>query len=81
MRAWNRAKLLWGYMRRKSALNALPGVIPIIAPLLPAAAIGDIFMLTKNQAMMLYRLAAIHEQATGDDGKAAEHRRFGPAAQ
>jgi uncharacterized protein (DUF697 family) len=42
-------------------LNALPGVIPIIAPLLPAAAIGDIFMLTKNQAMMLYRLAAIHE--------------------
>ena len=24
MRAWNRAKLLWGYLRRKSALNALP---------------------------------------------------------
>jgi uncharacterized protein (DUF697 family) len=42
-------------------LNALPGVIPIVAPLLPAASIGDIFMLTKNQAMMLYKLAAIHE--------------------
>ncbi len=42
-------------------LNALPGVIPIVAPLLPAAAIGDIFMLTKNQAMMLYKLAAIHD--------------------
>jgi uncharacterized protein (DUF697 family) len=42
-------------------LNAIPGVIPIVAPLLPAAAIGDIFMLTKNQAMMLYKLAAIHE--------------------
>ena len=24
MRAWNRAKLLWGYLRRKSNLNALP---------------------------------------------------------
>jgi radical SAM protein with 4Fe4S-binding SPASM domain len=24
MRAWNRAKLLWGYLRRKTALNALP---------------------------------------------------------
>lgn len=41
-------------------LNALPGVIPIIAPLLPAAAIGDIFLLTKNQTMMMYRLAAAH---------------------
>jgi uncharacterized protein (DUF697 family) len=42
-------------------LNALPGVIPIIAPLLPVAAIGDVFMLTKNQAMMLFRLAAAHD--------------------
>lgn len=41
-------------------LSALPGVIPIIGPLLPAGAIGDIFMLTKNQAMMMYRLAAIY---------------------
>ena len=24
MRGWNRAKLLWGYLRRKSTLNALP---------------------------------------------------------
>jgi radical SAM protein with 4Fe4S-binding SPASM domain len=24
MRAWNRAKLLWGYLRRESTLNALP---------------------------------------------------------
>ena len=24
MRVWNRAKLLWGYLRRKSVLNALP---------------------------------------------------------
>src|SRR5947207_6943790 len=44
-----------------SMLSALPGVIPVIGPLLPAGAIGDIFMLTKNQAMMLFRLAAIYE--------------------
>ena len=24
MRAWNRAKLLWGYLRRKPVLNGLP---------------------------------------------------------
>jgi uncharacterized protein (DUF697 family) len=42
-------------------ISALPGIIPIIGPLLPAGAIGDLFMLTKNQAMMMYRLAAIYE--------------------
>ena len=42
-------------------LSALPGVIPIIGPLLPPGALADIIMLTKNQAMMLYRLAAIYE--------------------
>jgi len=41
-------------------LSALPGVIPIIGPLLPVSAIGDIVMLTKNQAMMMYRLAALY---------------------
>jgi uncharacterized protein (DUF697 family) len=41
-------------------LNALPGVIPLAAWLLPTAAIGDIFLLTKNQVMMMYRLAAAH---------------------
>ena len=42
-------------------LSALPGVIPIIGPLLPPGAIADIIMLTKNQGMMLYKLAAVHE--------------------
>src|SRR5205085_1889046 len=42
-------------------LSALPGVIPIIGPLLPPGALVDMFMLTKNQAMMLYKLAAIHD--------------------
>lgn len=41
-------------------LNALPGVIPPLAILLPTTAIGDIVMLAKNQAMMLFRLAAAH---------------------
>ncbi len=41
-------------------LNALPGVIPIIGPLLAGGAIADILMLTKNQGMMLFRLAAAH---------------------
>ena len=44
-------------------LNALPGVVPIIAPLLPATAIGDIFMLTKNQGMMMFKLAAMYDQS------------------
>lgn len=42
-------------------LSALPGVLPGIAPLLPPASLWDIFMLTKNQGMMLLRLAAIYE--------------------
>src|SRR5262249_38273643 len=42
-------------------LTALPGDIPVLGAILPAGAIGDIFVLTKNQAMMMYRLAALHE--------------------
>lgn len=41
-------------------LNALPGVIPALAILLPAGAVGDMLVLAKNQAMMLLRLAAIY---------------------
>jgi uncharacterized protein (DUF697 family) len=42
-------------------VSALPGVIPIVGAILPASAIGDIIMLTKNQAMMMFRLAAIYQ--------------------
>lgn len=42
-------------------LSALPGVIPIIGALLPPGAIADIIVLTKNQGMMLFKLAAIHD--------------------
>jgi len=42
-------------------LSALPAVVPIIGPLLSAASVSDMLMLTKNQAMMLFRLAAIYK--------------------
>lgn len=41
-------------------LTALPGVFPILGAILPVGAVGDMLMLTKNQAMMLYRLAAAY---------------------
>ena len=42
-------------------LNALPGVIPGLGVLLPTSLLGDIVLLTKNQAIMLLRLAAAHD--------------------
>ena len=42
-------------------INAIPGVLPILIPLLPATAIGDMFLITKNQGMMLFRLAAAYD--------------------
>ncbi|HXG24271.1 MAG TPA: hypothetical protein VNJ09_06925 [Chthonomonadales bacterium] len=42
-------------------LNALPGLVPILGPLLSLGGISDLLMLTKNQAMMLFRLAAAHD--------------------
>lgn len=44
-------------------VNALPGVFPLLAALLPTAAVGDMLMLAKNQALMLFRLAAAHGQS------------------
>lgn len=42
-------------------LNALPGIVPVLGILLPTAIMGDLLMLAKNQALMLYRLAACHD--------------------
>ncbi len=44
-------------------VNALPGIFPILGLLLPTAAVGDMLMLAKNQALMLFRLAAAHGQS------------------
>jgi uncharacterized protein (DUF697 family) len=42
-------------------LNALPGIVPLLGILMPTAILGDMVFLAKNQAMMLYRLAAAHD--------------------
>jgi len=41
-------------------LSALPGVVPYTAFLLPATALGDMVMLTKNQILLLLRIAAAY---------------------
>jgi uncharacterized protein (DUF697 family) len=41
-------------------VSALPTSIPVLAPLFPAVATTDTLILTKNQIMMLMRLAAAH---------------------
>ncbi|MFM7322822.1 MAG: hypothetical protein ACKO5K_15075 [Armatimonadota bacterium] len=46
-------------------LSALPGVLPITAPFLPAAAIADAVVLTKNQAMLVMRIAAAYGHRPG----------------
>jgi uncharacterized protein (DUF697 family) len=42
--------------------SALPGVLPITGIFLPAFAVADTLLLTKNQVMMIMRLAAAHGQ-------------------
>lgn len=46
-------------------LSALPGVLPITAPFLPAAALADAVVLTKNQAMLVMRVAAAYGHRPG----------------
>lgn len=46
-------------------ISALPGVLPVTAPFLPASSLADVVMLTKNQAMLVMRLAAAHGQRPG----------------
>jgi len=45
---------------RIALLSALPGVLPITAFLLPATALGDMVILTRNQGMLLLRIAAAY---------------------
>ncbi len=42
-------------------LNALPGIVPVLGLLVPTTIMGDMLILAKNQAMMLYRLAACYD--------------------
>jgi uncharacterized protein (DUF697 family) len=43
-------------------ISALPGVLPITAPFLPASSVADVILLTKNQIVLVMRLAAAHGQ-------------------
>lgn len=50
---------------RFAFMSALPWVIPISLPFLPASSVMDVLVLTKNQAMLVMRLAAAHGQPPG----------------
>ncbi len=41
-------------------VSALPGIVPFTAFLLPATALGDMVLLTKNQILLLLRIAAAY---------------------
>jgi len=41
-------------------VSALPGIVPFTAFLLPATALGDMVLLTKNQVLLLLRIAAAY---------------------
>lgn len=41
-------------------ISGLPGVFPPVAIILPASSVADVLLLTKNQLMMVMRLAATH---------------------
>jgi len=43
-----------------AAISALPGVIPLTDWLLPATAVGDLYVLTKNQILLLLEVAACY---------------------
>lgn len=43
-----------------AVLSALPGIIPLTDFLLPATSLGDMMLLTKNQVILLLRIAAAY---------------------
>lgn len=43
-----------------AAIAGIPSVLPILAPLFPAVAGADVVVLTKNQVLMMFRLAAVY---------------------
>lgn len=45
---------------RIALISALPGIIPFTDILMPATAIGDTILLTKNQGLLLLRIAAAY---------------------
>lgn len=45
---------------RIALVSALPGVLPFLGLLMPVAAVGDMVVLTKNQGLMLLKIAAAY---------------------
>ena len=45
-----------------AVISALPGVIPLSAIFLPVSSVADVILLTKNQIMLVMRLAAAYGQ-------------------
>lgn len=43
-----------------AVLSSVSSIVPILAPLFPVFAGADVFVLTKNQIMMIFRLAAVY---------------------
>ena len=50
--SWTNAKI--------ATVSALPGVLPFTGALLPVTSVSDMIVLTKNQGMMLLRIAAAY---------------------
>jgi uncharacterized protein (DUF697 family) len=50
---------------RFAFLSALPWILPVPLPFLPASSAVDVFVLTKNQAMLVMRLAAAYGHPPG----------------
>ncbi|MEO7719869.1 MAG: hypothetical protein ABIY70_26990, partial [Capsulimonas sp.] len=52
--SWDNAKI--------AVISAIPGIIPFTDLLLPATALGDTILLTRNQAVLMMRIAAAYGQ-------------------
>ncbi|GAB4467238.1 MAG: hypothetical protein OHK0029_39110 [Armatimonadaceae bacterium] len=48
-----------------AVISALPGVLPWTSIFLPASSVADVILLTKNQLVLVMRLAAAHGQRPG----------------
>lgn len=55
-----------------ATISGVGQAIPIIAPIFPVVAGADVFVLTKNQVLMVFRLAAIYGEALDLKSRARE---------